>query len=398
VRQVKRASAQQGKFMNSQAPYGFQKSPSDKHILIIDEDAARIVLRLFSEFAAGDSGRMIADRLNAEGVDSPRFYHYAKQGKENPLTEQKNVWGSSTVLQLLRNRAYIGDMVQGKREVVSFKTKKLLAIDPEDWIIVENTHTPIVSRELWDRVHSRLTVKHRVRETKKETVGLFAGILRCSDCSSPLAYMRKQLKSGEKGVYRCSRYNNNGGKACTPHYIDESDICAFVLSDIKHHAQLAAHERDRLANRLLVLMKSCQSNEAGTIRSKIRAAEGRLSAITASLKNLYEDKLSGKLPESVCQSLISDYAKERAEIEGRLPWLHRELDTIQETTNEIDRWLSLIGGFIDLETLDRATVMELVESIIVSERVKEDGKQTQELEIEYRFIGNLLQNAKGDIA
>ena len=191
VRQVKKASAQQGKFMGSQAPYGYQKSPEDKHILIIDEEAARIVYRLFFEFAAGDSARMIADRLNTEKIDSPRFYHYAKMGRTNPLSEQRNVWGSATVLQLLRNQVYIGNMVQGKRQVVSFKTKKVRKIDPEEWIVVENTHQPLIDRELWDRAHKRLSNKSRTRATKKETIGLFAGILKCADCGSPLAYMRK---------------------------------------------------------------------------------------------------------------------------------------------------------------------------------------------------------------
>lgn len=89
VRQVKKKSAQQGKFMGSQAPYGYMKSPEDKHILIIDEEAAIIIRRLFSEFAGGNSARMIADRLNSEKVDSPRFYHYRKMGRVNPLSEQK---------------------------------------------------------------------------------------------------------------------------------------------------------------------------------------------------------------------------------------------------------------------------------------------------------------------
>ena len=205
VRQVKTAGARQGKFMGSQAPYGYMKSLESKHQLIIDEEAAQVVHRLFREFAAGDSGRMIADRLNSEGLDSPRFYHYAKLGRMNPLASEKNVWGSATVLQLLRNQVYLGNMVQGKRQVISFKTKKLRQVDPEDWIVVEGTHEPLVDRALWDRVHERLSTKRKVRKIKKDTVGLFAGKVVCADCKSPLAYMRKQLKDSEKGVYRCSR-------------------------------------------------------------------------------------------------------------------------------------------------------------------------------------------------
>jgi DNA invertase Pin-like site-specific DNA recombinase len=398
VRQVKRASAQQGKFMNSQAPYGYQKSPQNKHILIPDEEAAKIINRLFNEYADGDSARMIANRMNTENVDSPRFYHYAKIGRENALPEQKNVWGSATVLQLLKNQAYIGNMVQGKREVISFKTKKRRTVPPEDWIIVENTHEPIIQRELWDRVQERIKANYRVRETKKEAVGLFAGILKCADCGSPLAYMNKKLKTVEKAVYRCSRYNNNGGKACTPHYIDEADICAFVLNDIKNHAQLAVNEREQLANRLMASMKNCQSSEAGAMRAKIKNAENRLSVIKGTLKSLYEEKIAGKIPESVFQDLMSGFVKEQSEIEERLPLLRREFDGIQETAGDINNWLSLISSFLELETLDRVSVTESIESITVSERIPKNGRKIQQLEIEYRFIGNLLQNAKEDTA
>lgn len=398
VRQVKTASAKQGKFMGSQAPYGYMKSPEDKHKLIIDEEAALFVRRLFQEFAGGDSGRMIADRLNGEGLDSPRFYHYAKLGRVNPLAKEKNVWGSATVLQLLRNQVYIGHMVQGKRQVVSFKTKKCRPIDPENWIVVENTHEPIVSQELWDRVHQRLSTKRRANRTKRDTVGLFAGVVVCSDCKSSLAYMRKQLKDREKGVYRCSRYNNNGGGACSPHYIDEEFLAAFVLNDIRLHAKLAAAEKEQLTQRLLKAMSASRDAESRTLLVKKKEMEHRLSVIASNLKNLYGDKCAGKLPEQVFFGLMNDYTKEQTGLEDALAALTAELKAVQSTENEIAEWIGLVEKQTDIQTLDRVTVMELIETIEVGEKVKENGKRTQEISIEYRFIGNLLQNAKEDIA
>jgi DNA invertase Pin-like site-specific DNA recombinase len=394
IRQVIHTGAQQGKFMNSLAPYGYMKSPEDRHILIVDDEAARIVRRLFEEFVAGDSARRIAENLNMEGIDSPRYYHYAKMGRQNPFSGQRNVWGSTSVSQMLRNQVYIGNMVQGKREVVSFKTKKRRQVDPDGWIVVENTHEPIISRELWDRAHKRLSGKRHTRTTKRNTVGLFAGILRCADCGSPLAYMRKKLKGSEKGVYRCSRYNNNGGKACTPHYIDESDICAYVINDIRLYAYMATEEREMLAKRLMASSKQANSGETNTIRSKIREAESRLTVIAATLKSLYEDKSAGKLPEAVFFELMDGFVREQAEIEERLPCLRHRFEELRETTGEIENWLSLIGSYMELEALNRDVVSGLIESIAVSERVKQDGRQTQELEIQYRFIGNLLLNTQ----
>jgi hypothetical protein len=123
-----------------------------------------------------------------------------------------------------------------------------------------------------------------------------------------------------------------------------------------------------------------------------------LASVASALKSLYEDKCAGKIPETVFLNLMSGFAEEQTAIEERLPQLRRKLDGIRETTGEIEDWLSLIGGYMKLETLDRATVTGLIESITVSERTKKYGRQTQEIEIQYRFIGNLLTDAKEGIA
>lgn len=399
VRQVKKKSAEQGKFMGSQAPYGYMKSPEDKHILIVDEEAAVIVRRLFTEFANGNSARMLADRLNSEGVSTPRFYHYEKMGKVNPLKEEKNVWGSATILQLLKNQVYIGNMVQGKRQVVSFKTKKMRKVDPEDWIVVENTHAPIIDKAIWDRVQEKLNQNHKkVRRTKNDTVGLFSGIVECADCGTPLAYMRKKLKDGEKGTYRCSRYNNNGGKACSSHYIDEECIIEFVLNDIRNYARLAANQREELAEKLYKALKKTNSSEISTVSSKIRNIEKRLSEINERIKNLYEDKCLRKIPEDVALNLMKNFTDEKSELEQKVPSLKEKLAGMNETVKDIKTWLDMISAYENITELDREIVCGLVKSVKVSEKDKSTKPVTQEVKIEYRFIKNLLQNEKEDIA
>ena len=399
VRQVKKKSAEQGKFMGSQAPYGYMKSPEHKHILIIDEDAAIVVRRLFNEFANGDSARMIADKLNSEGVSTPRFYHYEKLGKTNPLTEEKNVWGSATILQLLRNQVYIGNMVQGKRQVVSFKTKKMRQVSPENWIVVENTHVPLVDKSLWERVQEKLGKHHKkIRRTKNENVGLFSGIVKCSDCNMPLAYMRKQLKDREKGVYRCSRYNNNGSGACSSHYIDEEYISAFVLDDIRNYAQLAVEKREELAEKLYRALKKTNSSEISTLKSKVKSIENRLFEINDRIKNLYEDKCLGKIPEDVALSLMQNFTSEKTELETKLPALKNKLVNMDETVGNINEWLNMISAYENITELDREIVCGLVESVTIFEKDRSTTPVTQEVKIEYRFIKNLLQNEKEDIA
>jgi DNA invertase Pin-like site-specific DNA recombinase len=400
VRQVKKAAARQGKFMGSQAPYGYKKSPEDKHILLIDEPAAENIRRIFSGFAGGDSARMISDKLNQKGIDCPRFYHAKHANGQTPKPTENNNWGSASILSMLRNQVYIGNMVQGKREVASFKTKRRRAIDPENWIVVEGTHAPIIDGDLWDRVQKRLDSKSHCTKLKREDkeLSLFAGVLRCADCGSIMAASPKPLKDKSIVVYRCSRYVNNGKTACSTHYIQEATLTAFVLNDIRLHARLANAERERITGQLVASMNHTLGQETSAMEKEKCEAQHRLLAIASALKNLYEDKCLGKLPESVFQSLMAGFTSEQSTLENKLHDLGEQLNSRKCTENEIGKWLRLISQHMEIRELDRQTVMELIESITISEANHESGKRTQEITIQYRFIGNLLDYAKEDIA
>jgi len=394
VRQVKTSNARQGKFNGSQAAYGYEKSPHDGHILIPEEPAATIIRRIFAEFATGISARAIGNRLNAEGVDSPQFYHYKKIGKPNPKAEDRNRWGSATILQILRNRVYIGDMVQCKRSAVSYKVKKRLTKDPQDWIVVEGMHEAIIDRDTWDRVQDRLGNKRISRTTSSGLPGLFAGLVRCAECGAALAFMRRERVGRYLGVYRCSRYNNSGGNACTAHYIHEADLTTIVLNDIRTHAQLAVTEREALVERLL---KSAQASRNGTsreIKARLREIQARLDTIGAMVKSLYEDKVAGKLPEDIFQGLVADYGRERAELEGKRPELYKQLDVADDSERQVAEWIRRISAHVGIDELDQETVAELIDSIEVSE----DSGKKLEITIRYRFISNYLQTAKEGIA
>lgn len=401
VRQVKKANAMQGKFMGSQAPYGYKKSPEDKHILIIEEPAAEIVRRIFAEFVAGDSMRMISERLNQERADSPRFYNAKHLGGQRPKPTEKNSWGSATIAQMLCNQAYIGNMVQGKRQAVSFKTKKRRTVDPENWIIVENTHEAIVSRETWEAAKNRIDRGgHRIKRSKKEgSVGLFSGCVICADCGSRLAYAIKYLKDGSSyGAYRCSRYNNGGKTACSQHYIQEAALVNFVLNDIRMHARLANTERARISRQLASAVCRDQDGGIKQLEARQKEIDNRLAVIASTVKNLYEDKCTGKLPETVFQKLLANYTNEQAELTERQKDLWKQAAERRDAQNSVDDWLALIAGYLEIKELDRTVVMELIDTITVGEAKNIEGKRTQEISIQYRFIGNLLENAKEDIA
>ena len=201
-----------------------------------------------------------------------------------------------------------------------------------------------------------------------------------------------KLANGEKGLYRCSRYNNNGSNACGTHYIEEDDLCEIVLNDIRHYAVIAENEKETIANKLLTLKSKHAMAETKVIKSQITNAENRLAVIKTTIKNLYIDKCIGNLPEEVFKSMMEDFLKEQSDLENQIPRLHDELEQISTATDEVNEWLNLIIDFTNIETLTRAIVCELIESITVSDRQKVNGKWEQSIDIRYRFIGDLLQD------
>lgn len=393
VRDVKRANAAEGKFMGSRAPYGYQKSPTDKHLLIIDDESAVIVRRIFEELASGNTARAIADQLNLEKVDNPTFYYYRKTGKNCPFPEKVNYWGDSTIKQMIQNEAYIGNLVQNKRENVSFENSKKICVPTEFQTRADNTHEAIIEKDLWDRVHSMKKSHSRVGTPKTKTIGIFSGIIKCADCGSPLACSRKKLAHSEKNVYRCSKYNNGGKNACNTHYIEEYDLCKFILNDIKTYALLTKFDKKSIAERLFAAKHKRQLSETKVIQKQIDAAENKLATYSKALADLYMDKTMGNIPESVYTATMNQLISEQTELQEKLPQLKAEFECIKNTNDDIDSWIELVSNFANIETLTRAIAIELIDSIVVSDRVKVDGKWQQTIDINYRFVGELLKEA-----
>ena len=396
VRSVRATSARQGKFMGSKPPYGYVKSSEDKHQLVVDPPAAEIVKRLYREFASGESGRNIAAKLNVEGVDTPALYYYKQTGKRATRGDNGQQWGSTTIMQLLRNQVYIGHMVQGKRKVSSFKTKKRLVVDPDDWVIVENTHEPLIDDYTWEQVHQRLInarsapSNHTVKTNSMDEINLFSGIIRCADCGAAMAFNRKVRKGGgEKLFYRCSRYANNGSEACTTHTIDVEVLESVILHDIQHHAKTAVRDEKGLLDRLFEYSGEACKNESAAREKSLRDAESRISFIEDAGKTLFEERLIGNVPDSLFKKMLVDYEREITELSEQAALLRRHIQESRNSRADIQKWLNLLKECATIDSLDRATAYQLIDHVAVHEQSDECGIRTQTVHIKYNFVGCL---------
>ncbi len=222
---------QNGVHIGSFAPYGYKKDPNQKGHLIIDEEAANVVREVFTLFSQGYGKTTIARMLNDRGVPNPTEYK-CLHGiiYKHPTMKNIALWKYNTILSILKNEIYIGNMVQGKYESISYKTKQLKLRPKEQWYVVKGTHEPIIERELWNRVQSR--IKQYIRPSAVGTIGLFTGKVRCINCNY---IMRSSISRGKKYL-KCPNHFVSKD-ACIGSFIPVEKLEQAVLSELNLLAQ-----------------------------------------------------------------------------------------------------------------------------------------------------------------
>ncbi len=391
IKAVKQSTFKSGKYVGCYAPLGYKKSEADKHILEIDPITAPIVRHIFDMRLQGDSFRKIATQLNAEGVPAPRTFYYMATGREN-IRSKSPYWNDTTVKSILRNEVYLGHMVQNKTGTVSYKNHKQITKPQSEWIKVENTHEPLISQDVWDAVQRMDNHPGRGRTGKSGMIALFGGILRCMDCGSSLRYMRDYRKttSGKEPEFKsyvCNRYAIGGKDACSTHYINQKALIAVVLTDIRSKAILAQRNREALKERILAMKKSASAKRTSMLKTELTAIDKRLAELEKLIQAAYEDKVMGRIPEGVCINLLNKYEIEHTEKLEHKKELSMKLAASQESEKSVDDWLDMIQDYAQLEELDRATLVRLIQKIEIGEKHEVDGHAERDINIYYNFVG-----------
>ena len=393
VRAVKRACAESGKFMGVHPAYGYKRDPLDKHHLVIDEETAPTVRGIFTMRASGMAFRRIALTLNQDGVTPPGTRHYQQMGRNDPRRVSQK-WGSGIVRQIIQNEVYIGNMVQGRYGSLSYKSRKLVSKPKEEWIRVEGTHEPIISREVWETVVRIEESNIRKRTPSDGSGSIFTGLVFCADCGFRMRnYIgRFQRKDGSQGRYSsfiCGNYARSGKTACTIHTIPEKVLRQIVLDDIRAKAGLAAYDYDRLTERIIRMKDRENLTLAASCEQELKTASARVRELERLMQSLYEDKCAGVIPQPVFQTLMRKYEEERARKAALIPELEQKVKARREGQRDADRWAAIIRRYTELSDLDETILLELVEKIEVGESEQRGSINVRNVKVYYRYVGNV---------
>ena len=376
VRQAFRAKASRGEFIGAQAPFGYKKSDKDKHVLIIDEEVAPIVQRMFGLIAYHGYGfTKVAKLLSSEKILTPSAYQAQNSNREynkNPYD-----WNLGSVRAIINNETYLGKLVSGKRSVMSFKNKRVIKKDREDWIVVDNMFPPIITQELWDDAHAR--IGGRKRDTTSSFDNIFAGLIRCDKCGKVLGLSSNKK---EKPYYVCETYKKKGKHICTPHYTLYNDIYDTVLQKIQEVVGVIQSDEFETQVAEEIFSEMGQENNIG---EQIKQTQSQIAKINNRYEQMYQDRLDGIISVERFKQMVKGD-------EEKLSDLERKLDTLLEKEKSQNSAESAKLAFIQkikdlgkITSLDRIILNTLIDKIVISNREMVNGEYTQNFIIHYKF-------------
>lgn len=349
-----------GEFIGAFTSYGYKKSPVDKNKLVIDEYAANVVRRIFSLYIQGYGKQRIAKLLNAEGILCPAEYKRAiglNYNNPNKL-DSTTYWSYSTINSILHREMYVGNMVQGtKHQRMRSKQKKM---DKDKWIIVENTHEPIIDKETWEKAQSLL--HKRTRELDLETnKNIFAGFVKCGDCGRAMAKnMWRHADGSPTYTLYCGTYKRHGKEFCTPHTLPMAVLEEIVLGDLKAIIQSVDNLKELVKEQHFTASKARRI--ADTELSKIKAELERVKKLKQSVYEDYKDELISK---EEFLSYRTDYQKKEELYSKQIEALEeKKKDNVTEDVFETP-WLKRLLELKDIEKLDREIVVDMIHEIKV---------------------------------
>lgn len=369
-------------FIGSWAPYGYRKDPKHKNSLIIDEKAADIVAEIFAQYRSGVGINAISRELNERNIPNPLLYKQLNGEKINPnpgrLTKARYLWSPSTISAILHNRTYIGDLIQGKYRKASYKSKKLLRVPKEDWIVIPHCHKGIVDGDTWEEVQKRLNSGRRVSVTEKSR-GLLSGLVFCSECGSKL--ILSGGRSGSKRVaYLCCSSHKRSKDACPGTRIESSRLEDLLLSRI--NALSADYLGDACLSFPSDLDRLPLRSKISQTKSRLQALQARSSILDRKKEILYSDKLEEIISHEQYLKFRTKLEQESEAILQEQQTLQEELSSFGEKAPESSVVTSFPESICSQPALSRELAVHLIESVYISRRGK--GKP-QEITVNWNF-------------
>ena len=372
-----------------QPPYGYIKDPNDPKHWIVDDEAAQVVRRVYSMTLEGFGTEQIAAQLEKDDVLTPRAYWLTKgikrpgKGKQQPPTK----WNNSTITKILSLQEYCGDILNFKTYSKSYKNKKRIDNDRENWVVFQNVHVAIIERAVYEQVQQKRG-KIRKRRTNNGEHNMFSGLLVCADCGSNLHFHFNQ-GNPEIKYFNCSNYKGNRGTCTSTHYVRVDFLEEVVLGEIRRLTKFASLYEDEFVKAVIGHSQQAEQTDRKLKEKELKTLLARDEELDGLFERIYEDNVSGKLSDDRFAKMSRRYEDEQKELSEKIKKLRSEIEKQSSRSMTTDMFIGLVRKYTRARKLTPRMLNELVEKIEVFNAEKIDGVWEQRLRIHYNCVGTI---------
>ena len=391
IRAIFKARMQNGKRVSPSVPYGYRRDPEDKQHLIIDEEPAAVVRRIFRMVIEGHGVQGIADALTADKVLIPSAYarKYYPENNHSHGYHDPYDWSPTTVKHILEKQEYLGHTVLGKTISESYKTKKRRKARPDELMIFRNTHEAIVDEDTWQLAH-RLKRTIRRRSYPGRIPNPLTRLLYCADCGRKLTHHQpapdKKKVYDSDDYYICGNYRQLA-RDCTIHYIKTSTVKSLVLEAIREVSAYVQQDEDEFIRLAHKAASTEQKQTVSEQKKQLQKVEKRIAELDDLIKKLYEGNASGKIPDKHFSRLLEEYDTEQNALEQDVSGLKGGIAVQTENNLGAERFIALVRRYTSFDELTTPMLNEFIEKIVVYEADKSTGDRRQKVEIHFNYIG-----------
>ena len=385
VRSALYAKAKRGEYLGSCDPYGYLRDPKDKHHLVVNPETAPVVKRIFEMCVSGYGLYKIARILNNEGVLSPSDYGAFKKLQSNNCEfTPKVLWHESMIRLIIRNEMFIGNMVQCRKRSQSYRTQKIVWNPQEDWVVVKNTHEPIVSEELFRQAQKH--IEGRTRFIKKNgEPHIFNGLLFCAACGRRM--LHHVCKTSRGDYFTCGKYSRLGKMGCTSHHITVSDLYEIVLKDIQANIALDQSDEEAAIKKIISTKRTDDEKQLTMAKIELAKQSKKQIDLDVRIKRAYEDTVSGILPDELFKMFLNDYESEKLNAVETIKALENEIKTLEDVKTNVSSFVSQLKQYTNVSVLDRYILNNLISRIDIAESPENARKRNQTVFIYYKCAG-----------
>lgn len=372
-----------------QPPYGYIKDPNDPKHWIVDDEAAQVVRRVYSMTLEGFGTEQIAAQLEKDDVLTPRAYWLTKgikrpgKGKQQPPTK----WNSSTITKILSLQEYCGDILNFKTYSKSYKNKKRIDNDRENWVVFQDVHEAVIERAVYEQVQQKRG-KIRKRRTNNGEHNMFSGLLVCADCGSNLHFHFNQ-GNPEIKYFNCSNYKGNRGTCTSTHYVRVDFLEEVVLGEIRRLTKFASLYEDEFVKAVIGHSQQAEQTDRKLKEKELKTLLARDEELDGLFERIYEDNVSGKLSDDRFAKMSRRYEDEQKELAEKIKKLRSEIEKQSSRSMTTDMFIGLVRKYTRARKLTPRMLNELIEKIEVFNAEKIDGVWEQRLRIHYNCVGTI---------